>query len=88
MLFMITYQTTLATDRAGQARFKETAGARPPAKITKAASYHRVDGGGGFVLAETDDPIALGQWCNQWTDLIILDCRPVLTDEQIMQVLG
>ena len=88
MLFMITYKTSLPTNRAGQERFKSTGGAPPPSGVQKIASYHYADGSGGFTIAETSDAVALGSWAHQWTDVIALDVRPVLTDEQIGQVLS
>jgi Protein of unknown function (DUF3303) len=88
MLFIVTYKTSLLTQRDGQERFKETGGASPPAGVQKIASYHYVDGSGGFTIAETNDAIALGKWANQWADVIVMDVRPVLTDEQMGQVLS
>ena len=88
MLFMVTYRTSLATTRAGQARFMETGGAPPPAGVRKVAAYHCADGSGGYTIAETDDPVALARWCNQWADLITFDARPVLTDELMGKVLA
>jgi hypothetical protein len=74
MLFMIQYKTFTGTNRAGQERFKQTGGAPPAAGVKKIAGYHYADGSGGFTLAESD--------------VIALDARPVLTDEQMGQVLG
>ncbi len=87
MLFMITYKTSLATRHAAQDLFKQTGGA-PPAGVQKIASYHYADGSGGFTIAESNDAIALGQWANQWADVIVMDLRPVLTDEQMGQVIS
>jgi Protein of unknown function (DUF3303) len=88
MLFMITYKTSLPTRRAAQNLFKETGGAPPSPGVQKIASYHYADGAGGFTIAESDDAIALGKWANQWADVIVLDVRPVLTDEQMAQVIS
>ena len=88
MLFMIQYKTFTGTNRAGQERFKQTGGAPPPAGVKKIAGYHYADGSGGFTLAESDDAVALAKWANEWSDVIALDARPVLTDEQMGQVLG
>ena len=88
MLFMITYKTTLPTRRAAQDLFAKTGGAPPSAGVEKIASYHYADGSGGFTIAESNDAIALGKWANQWADVIVLDVRPVLTDEQMGQVIS
>ncbi len=45
-------------------------------------------GSGGFALAETDDPIALAKWAQDWTDVIVLELLPVLTGKQMSQVQG
>ena len=88
MLFMISYKTSLATNRAGQERFIQTGGAPPPPGARKIAGYHYLDGSGGYTIAETDDPVALAKWCNQWTDVIALEARPIATDEQMGQILA
>jgi len=88
MLFMVQYKTSTATNRPGQERFKQTGGAAPPAGVKKIASYHFADGSAGFIVAETNDPIALAKWANQWSDVIVMDARPVLTDEQMGEVLS
>jgi hypothetical protein len=88
MLFVVTYKTSAATNRTGQERFIKTGGAAPPPGVRKIANYHYADGSGGYTIAESDDPIALAKWCNQWTDVLVFDARPVLTDEQLGKVLA
>jgi hypothetical protein len=77
----------LPTNRAGQERFRQT-GAAPPKGVRKVAAYHYVDGSGGYTIAETDDPVALAKWANQWSDVLVMDVRPVLGDEELGQVLA
>jgi hypothetical protein len=84
---MITYKTSLATRHAAQDLFKQTGGA-PPVGVQKIASYHYADGSGRFTIAESNDAIALGKWANQWADVIVIDVRPVLTDEEMAQVIS
>jgi len=87
MLFMISYAFD-STDRdEAQARFKKTGGG-PPAGVKMLGRWHRVGGGGGFVLAESDDSVAIGKWMQEWTDLLEFDIAPVNTDEDVMKVLG
>lgn len=42
----------------------------------------------GFVLAESSDAVAIGKWRQSWTDLLSFDITPVLTDEEIAEVIG
>jgi hypothetical protein len=88
MLFMIAYKTSLPTQVAGRERFKSTGGAPPPPGIQKIASYHHADGSGGYTIAETSDPVALSTWAIQWSDVLALEVRPILTDQQLGQVLS
>lgn len=68
-------------------RFKET-GAPPPPGVEMLGRWHSVTGNGGFFLAETDDPVALCRWMQDWTDLIEFEVVPVVTDEQANEVIG
>jgi hypothetical protein len=88
MLFLMNFKTSLPTKRIGQARFKEVGGANPPQAIQLIASYHYADGSGGCLVAETNDAIALTAWANQWADVIALDIRPVVSGEQMGQLLS
>ena len=67
-------------------RFMETGGL-PPEGVTMVSRWHDVGGTRGFAITETDDPVALGKWCNQWNDLISFEIIPILDDEQIKAVL-
>ena len=87
MLFMVTYSFRSEHRNAAQARFKQTGGVPGPgAKML--GRWHQVSGHGGFVLAESNDTIALGKWLQEWTDLLSFDVSPVNNDEDVMKVLG
>jgi len=88
MVFLVKYSLAPAAVRTAQERFVSTGGAPPPPGVRKVASYHYADGSGGYTVADTDDPVALARWCNQWTDVLELDLRPVLSDEQLGQMLA
>jgi len=87
MLFVMTYKMLNASRNAAQDRFRK-GGGLPPAGVKMLGRWHYADGSGGMVLAETDDPVALAQWAQDWTDVIALEARPVVNDEQIAKVLG
>ena len=87
MLFVTKYTTAPATRDLGVERFKKTGGP-PPAGVKMIGRWHMADGSGGIVICETDDATRLAAWVNDWTDVLVFDIRPVLTDEQMAKVLG
>ncbi len=88
MLFLMTFKTSLATKRAGQARFKEAGGAAPPESVQLIASYHYADGSGGCLVVDANDAMVLTGWANIWADVISLDIRPVVSGEQMGKLLS
>ena len=50
--------------------------------------WHAIGGGQGFVLAESNDSVAIGKWMQNWTDLLEFEVIPVNNDEDVMKVLG
>lgn len=87
MLFHITYRLTPETRDAAQARFKETGGG-PPEGAKMVGRWHNAAGLQGFLIAESADPVAITRWMQDWTDLLTFEVTPIVTDEQIMEVLG
>lgn len=87
MLFHISYQIAPNARNDAQSRFKDTGGG-PPEGVTMVGRWHKAAGLGGFLIAETSDPVALGKWMQEWTDLLEFDVTPVTDDEQVMEVLG
>lgn len=87
MLFHIEYEFLAEVRKDAQDRFQET-GAPPPEGVTMLGRWHTVQGRKGFMIAESDDPVALGKWTQQWTDLLTFQITPVVTDEQQLEVLG
>ena len=49
---------------------------------------HKADGSGGFTLCESDDPVALAKWTQEWSELLEFETSPVLDDKQFGIVLG
>jgi Protein of unknown function (DUF3303) len=88
MLFLIMFKTSLPTKRAGQARFKEAGGANPPEGTQLVASYHYADGSGGALIIDTNDAVVLTGWANGWADVVEMDIRPVVSGEQMGQLLA
>ena len=87
MQYLVTW--TFKPEHANSAieRFQET-GAPSPEGVEMISRLHDVSGARGFAVAESDDPIAVAKWCRQWSDLLSFEVIPVLTDEQLGQVLA
>jgi hypothetical protein len=66
------------------ARFKESGG-KPPQGVKMLGRWHSVGGNAGFVLGETDDPVAMHRWVNDWSDLMSFTTVAVIDDEEFMQ---
>jgi hypothetical protein len=69
-----------------QARFKETAGGKPPAGIKLLGRWHAVGGGMSFGVYECDDPAAMAKWAQEWSDLMSIEIHPVMTDEALAKL--
>jgi|ETNmetMinimDraft_26_1059896.scaffolds.fasta_scaffold253632_1 hypothetical protein len=87
MLFHVGYEFTPGERNDAQARFKET-GAPPPDGVTMHGRWHSAAGHIGFVIAESSSAVAIGKWLQEWTDLLSFEITPVLTDEEIAEVIG
>jgi hypothetical protein len=87
MLFLLTYQTSLATQRTGIERFKQSGGP-PPDGVKMIGRWHALDGSSGAVICETNDAIALAKWAQEWADVISMHITPVADDEIMAKVMG
>jgi len=87
MLFMIIYSFRPKDRNVVQERFKKTGGLPGPgAKML--GRWHDLGGNRGFVLAESNDSVAIGKWMQEWTDFLDFQVTPVNNDEEVMKVLG
>lgn len=87
MRFHITYEFVPQERNQAQHRFKET-GAPPPEGVTMLGRWHSAAGCKGFMIAESTDAVAISKWTQEWTDLISFEITPVLTDEEVGEVIG
>ena len=51
-------------------------------------AWHAVGGNEGFLICEADDPIRLGLWMQDWSDLLKFRVLPVVDDEGVSRVLA
>lgn len=87
MLFIVTVRTPSSSYKAVMERFK-SGGGLPPAGVKMVGRWHRADGSGAVVIAETDDAAALAKWTADWADLIAIETTPALTDEEMAAIAG
>ena len=72
------------------ARFLETGGL-PPEGVTMLGRWHALGADQVFVLAESDDPVAVYRWAAMWADLLEIEMIPVIDDADaagVLQSLG
>ena len=50
--------------------------------------WSRIGGGEGICIAETDRPVALGKWAQDWNDLMEFEIYPALDDETVAKVIS
>ncbi len=87
MQFMIAYSFGPEVRDEAQARFKKTGGL-PGDGVKMLGRWHCIGGHSGFLLAESNDGVAIGKWMQEWTDLLEFDVIPVNDDADTMKVLG
>ena len=56
--------------------------------MTVLQCWHSAGGHSGFVIAEADGVVPVGKWMQELTDLLTFDIAPILSDEEIQEVLG
>ncbi len=88
MKFILTFAMTPQSGSRDEAiaRFKKTGGL-PPKGATLIKRWVAADFSGGFVLLESNDPLALTHFGLQWSDVCALRIVPVVEDEELVEVL-
>jgi hypothetical protein len=85
MLFLVTY--SYEPDKRNevlQRRTEQGAGFASGAKVI--GEWSHLGGGGGLVIAEADDPLAVAQTARGWSDLVKFTIVPVVDTEQMMKL--
>ncbi|MDB2663228.1 DUF3303 domain-containing protein, partial [Paracoccaceae bacterium] len=85
MLFRLDYSIPVENVTSAQQRFATLDEKRDG--LTVIGRWHEA-GNRGFMVCEADDVVALGKFSNQWSDLCDIDIVPLMTDEQVGQVLA
>ena len=87
MLFHVEWEVLPHNRNLAQERFKET-GAVPPEGVVMKGRWHSVAGSRGFLIAESEDAVAIGKWMQGWTDLLSFDITPVVSDQELVEIFG
>ena len=84
MLFRLDHAISVENVKSAQERFATMDEKRDG--FTVIGRWHEA-GNRGFMVCEANDAVALGKFANQWSDLCDIDIVPVMTDEEVGQVL-
>ena len=84
MIFRVDYSMPVQNVTAAQERFGTMEEKWDGVKLI--GRWHEA-GNKGFMVVEADDAVSLGKYSNQWTDLCDITIVPVMTDEEVGQVL-
>lgn len=87
MLFMVHYQVEPSNRDRSLNRMNALGGDGTPAEIEIMGSWSSVTMLEGWVVAKTDDIVAIGKWLRRWTDLNVNTIMPIVdpkTQRQIM----
>jgi Domain of unknown function (DUF3303) len=87
MKFMTTWSFPTGNVPEAAARFLAGEGA-PEEGVKLLGRWHNVDCSGGYVLYETNDPVALYKGAAKWGDLLELNTVPVIEDGDAGPVLA
>jgi hypothetical protein len=87
MRYMIEYSIRPEHRDVANARFQESGGL-PPEGATMVDRWHKLAGLGGYVLCESDNPVAIGKWMQDWTDVLTFEVVPIGSDEEVAEILG
>jgi hypothetical protein len=87
MLFIVSWSISSERRNSAIERFLKTGGA-PPEGVKMLGRWHAVGGMTGFGVAEASDAALMQKWVLDWSDLMSMDIRPALTDEQLGPLLA
>ena len=85
MLFRLDYAISVENVKSAQERLATMDEKRDG--LTVIGRWHEA-GTRGFMVCEAEDVVALGKFSNQWSDLCDIDLVPLMTDEEVGQVLA
>jgi hypothetical protein len=81
--YMITWQLPPGTRNEAIKRFMGTDAARPPDGLKELGRWHAAKGDAGYLVVETENPKFITNWLLKWSDLMVYEVEPVITDEEL-----
>ena len=85
MKYMMTFSIAPSDIMEVRKRFAEP---EPLEGIKMLGRWHVLGNNNGFVLIETDNPVALTKYVVHWADLSDTSVVPVIEDEEMRKALG
>jgi hypothetical protein len=86
MKFMVTYSIHLDKRHQALQAFSQMTQADDQAdlgeNITLIGRWHKLGGGNGIAIVESNDAQALAHWAVNWNHIMELDIQPVIDDEE------
>ncbi|MHC8326327.1 MULTISPECIES: DUF3303 domain-containing protein [unclassified Pseudomonas] len=87
MLFIVSWSINPENRNKAIERFLKT-GAVPPAGVKMLGRWHAVGGSSGFGVAEASDLVQIQKWVLEWNDVMKMEVKAALTDEQMAPLLA
>lgn len=87
MLFITQWQVRPGMRDQAIERFAKTGG-QPPQGAKLLGRWHDTANGTGFAVSEASDAAVMARWALEWNDLMDMNVRPALNDEQFAAVLA
>ena len=87
MQFMVKYNVAPEYRDQVQQQFKATGGL-PPEGVEMLGRWHNAPSLCGYILCETDNPVAIGKWFQEWTPILSFEVEMVVSDGEIAEVIG
>ncbi len=85
MIFVLSYSFPPENRQACRERFKETGG-KPPEDIKLLGQWVAISDAKGVAVFESDDPMVMAKWAQQWSDIMTMDIYPAITNEALGQL--
>ncbi len=83
MTFVMTYSFPPENRQAVRTRFRETGGGEAPAGVKYLGRWNAIGDAKGVVIFESDDPVIMAKWIQQWSDLMSCEIYPAITNEML-----
>jgi hypothetical protein len=84
--YMVTWQLPHESRNEAIKRFSVDS-IRPPKGVKTLGQWHKASFGGGYSVVETNDPKLITEWVIRFSDIVPYEVAPVITDEEIGELI-